>query len=127
MARTWKPSKARVKRDIAETLKHFEDLTVERNRVIGFDKPLEYREQIINAACLMMQARDLLEHANSYKPNPGKPWESEGALRNYKFNKKESEDRYQQYIDLKKAIIEAWPFSPEDVTCDIKAAYAATI
>lgn len=127
MAKTWKPSKARVKRDIAEARKHFEALTVERHRVIGFDKPLEYREQIINAACLMMQARDLLDHANSYKPSVGEPWESEGAIRNYKYNKKESEDKYQQYIDLKKSIIEAWPFDSESVTQDIKAAYRAVV
>lgn len=127
MARTWKPSKARVKRDIAEALNHFEALTVERHRVIGFDKPVEYREKIIDAACLMMQARDLLQHANSYKPNPGEPWESEGAIRNYKFNKKESENTYQRYLELKEQILQAFPFSSEAVTRDIKASYKATI
>lgn len=127
MARTWKASKARIKRDIAEANKHFEALTVERHRVIGLDKPLEYREQIIDAAYLMMQARDLLNHANSYKPAAGKPWESEGAIRNYKFNKKESDDKYNQYLELKEKIIKSWPFSSEIVICDIKAVYKAAI
>lgn len=127
MARTWKPSKARIKRDLEEAYSHFEALTVERHHVIGFGKPIEYREKVIDAACLMMQARDLLDHANSYKPNAGEPWASETAICNYKFNKKESEDKYQQYLELKEQILKSFSFSPETVTCDIKAAYKASI
>lgn len=127
MTKTWRAGKARIKQDIAEAHKHFEAVTAERHRVIGLDKPLEYREQIIDATCLMIQARDLLDYANGYKPSAGKPWESEGALRNYRYNKKESDNKYRQYLELKDKIIKSWPFSSEIVVRDIKEAYKAAI
>ena len=127
MARYWKPSKARIKRDIQASIEHSKEVELERNHVIGLDTPQEYREQVINAACLMLQARDSLTLAKSFKPSHGEPWESEGAVRSFKYYKQESDDLYEQYTEAKSRIIAEWPYDAETVTTHIKAAYSVAI
>ena len=127
MARYWKPSKARVKSDIQATLEHYNKVEMERNRVIGLDTPQEYREQVIKAACLMLQARYYLDLAKSFKPSHGESWESEGALRSFKYYKQESDGLYEKYTEAKSRIIAEYPYDAETVTTHIKAAYSVAI
>lgn len=122
-ARSWKPSRARVKRDIEEARKSCQAADAKRHKVLA-GLPVEYREAVIRAALTLWWARDSLSLANSFKPKPGEPWESEGAIESFKYYKAESDKEYENYLNQKAQISQRFGFHSNTVEEHIKAVYA---
>ena len=120
--RTWKPSKAQIKREREATEKYLKASDQkQREALAGY--PVEYQDAVIDAYRLMWNARDSLKLANSYKPQDGKPWESEGAIRSFKFYKAESDDFYAQYLAKKEEISKQFGIHSDTVAEHVKAVY----
>lgn len=124
MARYWKPSKARVRNDIRTALEGFEAISQARHKAIGEEKPFEYRTEVVEAAYLMMQARDYIEEAKTWKPENGKAWVG-FSKKNYDFCLENSKATYEQYCALKARIANKFVVSENTITHDIMAAFYA--
>lgn len=130
-ARSWKPwakhsyrpSRASVKRNIEEARKSCEAIDAKRHEALA-GHPEEYREAVIHAALTLWSARDSLSLADGFKPNPGEPWESEGAIRSYKYYKAESEKEYESYLSEKEQISQRFGIHSDAVAEHIRAVYA---
>ena len=124
MARYWKPSKAKVRNDIRNALEGFNAITQARHKAIGEEKPVEYRSEVVEAACLIMQARDYVEEAKIWKPGNGKAWVG-FSKKNYDFCLENSKATYEQYRVLKARIANKFAVSENTITHDIMAAFYA--
>ena len=125
-ARHWKPSRAQVTRNIKESRAACEAVEAKRHEALS-GHPVEYREAIIHAALTLWEARDTLSLANSFQPEPGKPWESEGALRSFKYYKAESEEQYASYLSQKEKISQQYGIHSDAVAEHIRTVYAVEV
>lgn len=123
--RTWKPSKAQIRRDREATQKYISTMDQkQREALAGY--PTEYQEAVIDAYKLMWNARDSLKMANSmFTVNEAgvKCWEGEAAVSNYKVYKAESDDFYSQYLAKKEEISKQFGIHPDTVAEHVKVVY----